>query len=352
MIALVHNILPPYRVPLFNALSDACHGQFAVLLARETHGFRRSWRVPSQDVRFQVLRLRTAGFHLGTRAVDLSFGVGAALTRTDPDALVVAGWDLPASWSALAWARRRRVPAYAWIESGATSGTLRGPVSTAARRYFLRQCQGAIVPGAAAANFVRELTPGLPLVHAPNAVAVPVNYAAGQPEPPWSAMFVGELSRRKGFDLVLEAIPDFLSDFDRVTVAGDGPLAGQMEMLAKSEPRVRWLGFVEGEPLWSAMAGASVVLVPSRQDPWPLVAVEALTIGRPVVLGPGVGSTVDLQAIAGGSAVPMTATDTTSLASAARRARMQAVPIAAREAFQPALVATQFLSVLDLRTRA
>jgi glycosyltransferase involved in cell wall biosynthesis len=346
VIALVHNILPPYRVPLFNALSDACHGEFVVLLARETHGFRRSWRVPREDVRFRVHRLHTAGFHIGQRAVDLSFGVGAALTKTDPDALVVAGWDLPASWSALAWARRRRVPAYAWIESGATTGALRGPVSTTARRFFLGQCQGAIVPGAAAADFVRELAPGLPSVHAPNAVAVPVNYAASEPHPPWSAMFVGELSRRKGFDIVLEAIPDLLSDFDAVTVAGDGPLASQIDVLAKREPRVRWLGFVEGDPLLSAMSGASVVLVPSRQDPWPLVAVEALTIGRPVVLGPGVGSAVDLQAIAGSAAVPMTAADMASLASAARRARMQVVPMAAREAFQPAVVAARFLSVL------
>jgi len=208
------------------------------------------------------------------------------------------------------------------------------------------------VPGVAAANFVRELAPGMPLVHAPNAVAMPVNYAAHDPQPPWSAMFVGELSRRKGFDIVLAAIPDLLSDFDEVTIAGDGPLASQVEMLVKREPRVRWLGFVEGDPLLSAMGTASVVLVPSRQDPWPLVAVEALTIGRPVVLGPGVGSAVDLQAIAGSAAVPMAAANITSLAMAARLARMQVVPMVAREAFQPGLVAARFLGILGSPNRA
>ena len=162
MLALVHNILPPYRVPLFNAISEACHGEFLVLLTRETHGFRRSWRVPKEDIQFRVRRVRTIGFHLGERAVDLSFGVGAALTQAAPDTLVVAGWDLHASWSALAWARRRGVPAYAWVESGASSGALRGSVSTRARRLFLRQCRGAIVPGVAVANFVRELAPDMP----------------------------------------------------------------------------------------------------------------------------------------------------------------------------------------------
>jgi glycosyltransferase involved in cell wall biosynthesis len=348
VIALVHNILPPYRVPLFNALSAACHGDFVVVLTRDTHGFRRSWRVPWEDVQFRSYRLRTTGFHVGDRAIDVSFGVGTALTRTHPDAVIVAGWDLSASWSALVWARRRRVPAYAWIESGVATGSLRGPVSTKARRFFLRQCRGAIVPGTAAAGFVSELAPGLPLVQAPNAVGMPVNYAVHEPQPPWSAIFVGELSKRKGFDIVLEAIPDLLADFDGLTVAGAGPLAGQIEAVARREPRIRYLGFVSGEPLVSAMRAASVVLVPSRQDPWPLVAVEALTSGRPVVLGPGVGSAVDLQAIAGNAAISMATADVRSLVSAAREARMHVVPTTAREAFQPTLVAARFLSILDL----
>ena len=198
MIALVHNILPPYRVPLFNALSAHSEGEFVVLLARDTHSHRRSWRVPWEDVAFRMQRLHTAGLHLGSRAVDLSFGVGAALTDLNATAVIVAGWDLPASWSALLWARRRRVPAYAWVESSGKSGSLRGPMSTRARRLFLRQCLGAIVPGAAAADFVRDLAPGLRLVRAPNAVDMPVNRVMEEPHRPWSAMFVGGLLEAQG----------------------------------------------------------------------------------------------------------------------------------------------------------
>jgi glycosyltransferase involved in cell wall biosynthesis len=347
VIALVHNILPPYRVPLFNALSTACRGDFAVLLTRETHGFNRSWRVPWEDVAFKVHRLRTVGFHVGGRAIDLSFGVGSALSSLNATAVIVAGWDLSASWSALLWARRRRVPAYAWVESTSASGSLRGPMSTYARRLFLRQCRGAIVPGVTAAAFVGELAPGLPWVQAPNAVNMPVNRAMREPQPPWSAIFVGELSKRKGFDIVLEAIPDLLADFAGLVVAGAGPLAGEIKAAAARDPRVRYLGFVEGENLVSAMNTASVVLVPSRQDPWPLVAVEALTAGRPVVLGPGVGSAADLEALAGNAVARVSALDGASLASAARRARTQVVPMSSREAFQPVLVAAHFLSILD-----
>ena len=286
MLVVVHNTLPPYRVPLFNALSAACNGEFVVVLTRDIDRSRRTWRVPWEDVQFSHRLLRTSGLHVGDRAIDISFGVASALAAAQPEALIVAGWNLFASWSALLWARRHRVPAYAWVESAAASGSLRGPVSSRIRRLFLEQCEAAIVPGIAAGEYVSELAPGLPWVEAPNSVDMPIHRAQSEPGPPWSAIFVGELSRRKGFDLVLQALPSLLSDFDEVTVAGHGAMADEIEAVARREPRVRYLGFVEGEPLVSAMHAASVVLVPSRRDPWPLVAAEALTAGRPVVLGP------------------------------------------------------------------
>jgi glycosyltransferase involved in cell wall biosynthesis len=346
VIALVHNILPPYRVPLFNALSRANAGRFVVLLAQETHP-NRSWRVPWEDVAFEVQRLRTVSFHVGDRGADISLWTSTILNRLQPTAVVVAGWDLPASWSTLVWARRRKVPAYAWVESWAGSGSLRGSITTWLRRVFLLQCRAAIVPGAAAATFVRHHVPGLRCVVAPNSVSFPVNRSSDMPTPPWSALFVGELSKRKGFDLILDAIPELLADFGQVTVAGNGPMASQVEALARRNSRVHYLGFLEGGSLHGAFRASSIVLVPSRKDPWPLVAAEALTAGRPVVLGPGVGSAPDLEQLAGSAAVRMDAADVGSLVRAARQARSQLVPIVAREAFQPGSVATRFLSVLN-----
>jgi glycosyltransferase involved in cell wall biosynthesis len=167
-----------------------------------------------------------------------------------------------------------------------------------------------------------------------------------EPKPPWTALFVGELSKRKGFDIVLEAIPNLLRDFARLVVAGVGPLREEVEVAARRDPRVQYLGFVEGPALVSAMTDASVVLIPSRQDPWPLVAVEALTAGRPIVLGPGVGSARDLEAVGGESVTCLSLPDAVSLALAARQARVQLVPIGCREAFQPELIAKTFLSAI------
>ena len=54
MLVIVHNILAPYRVPLFNELGQSLGGQLAVVLTRDTHRKRRRWSVPWQDVSFQA----------------------------------------------------------------------------------------------------------------------------------------------------------------------------------------------------------------------------------------------------------------------------------------------------------
>ncbi len=142
MLVIIHNILAPYRVPLFNELGQRLGGQLAVVLTRDTHRKRRRWSVPWQDVSFQAELLRTVGIAHGERVFDVSFGVRRTLDRLSPEMVVLGGWDLSASWSSLRWCHRRAVPAVAWVESGVATGSFRDPLSSLARRRFLGGCGG------------------------------------------------------------------------------------------------------------------------------------------------------------------------------------------------------------------
>ena len=341
-ILLVHNILPPYRVPLFNAVSDLCPEGFAVLLARETHPTRRKWKVPWESVRFDYAVLRTAGLEIRGRAIDLSFGVKPQLRSHAPRCVVVAGWDVSACWSALLWAKANSVPAVAWVETSARSGSFRGKISNSMRKAFLNMCTVALVPGTEAEDFVQMIKPGLPCVRMHNPVDAP-ELRRLPANPAGSALFVGELSERKGFDLILEGADQLLGVFDRILVAGTGVLKDKLLAKAAAEPRMRYLGFIEGPQFVDAMKESAVVLLPSRADPWPLVSVEALVAGRTLVAGPGVGSAPELQALAGASVVQMSEPSVHELIGAAKRARNQVVPESARSAFSVEAAAHSFL---------
>ena len=107
------------------------------------------------------------------------------------------------------------VPLIGWVESSQRTGQHRGAISSTIRRRFLRACSAAIVPGASSEAFVRRLAPALPCHHAPNSVDAPDLRAIGEPSVRGAAVFIGELSHRKGVDLILAAAPQILQLFPR-----------------------------------------------------------------------------------------------------------------------------------------
>jgi glycosyltransferase involved in cell wall biosynthesis len=59
---------------------------------------------------------------------------------------------------------------------------------------------------------------------------------------------------------------------------------------------IHMLGFCNQTMMPKAYAAADVLILPSEQETWGLVANEALACGRPVVLSDAVGSAPDLAA--------------------------------------------------------
>lgn len=106
-------------------------------------------------------------------------------------------------------------------------------------------------------------------------------------EPP-RLLCIGRLVSAKGFDLALEALaalapihPDL-----SLAVAGAGPEREGLERMARElgiEERVTFEGWIDPADVCARMAGASAVVLPSRREGLPVVAIEAAWAGRPVV---------------------------------------------------------------------
>jgi glycogen synthase len=100
---------------------------------------------------------------------------------------------------------------------------------------------------------------------------------------------VGRLTAQKGFDDLIRAFPSILRSVpeSRLLIIGEGYMRGELQSLAESEKvggRTTFAGFVNDADLVDAIRSSDLVAVPSRFEPFGIIALEAMAAGAPVVV--------------------------------------------------------------------
>ena len=99
---------------------------------------------------------------------------------------------------------------------------------------------------------------------------------------------VARLEERKGHGVLLKAIHELHRRGTKVslTLIGDGALRGQLQQQAAQlglSGSVRFAGWASGAQTLDAMRAAALVVLPSYAEGLPIVLMEAMAIGKPVV---------------------------------------------------------------------
>lgn len=167
----------------------------------------------------------------------------------------------------------------------AVSGKLQHEIVT---HYALPESKVWIVPnGIQCARFDGMLDPG----------TVKGKYGIGCMDP--IVLFVGRMvGGMKGADLLLEAVPAILQAHGqtKVVFVGDGDAKMHCDFRAKElgvSGACRFLGAKGGQELVDLFKACDLVCVPSRNEPFGLVVLEAWSAGKPVVASENVGCPVD-----------------------------------------------------------
>jgi glycosyltransferase involved in cell wall biosynthesis len=112
------------------------------------------------------------------------------------------------------------------------------------------------------------------------------HYHIGPMDP--TVLFSGRMVYQKGPDLLIEAIPSILKYYGnaKFVFAGDGEMRSQAEHRAQQlgvAHATRFLGFQANGTLTNLYKACDVVCVPSRNEPFGIVLLEAWSAGKPVV---------------------------------------------------------------------
>ena len=310
---LITEIIAPYRIPVFNELARTSGVDMLVVFLAETDCSFRAWHVYKNEINFNYVVLPSWRIRVGSRMLLLGRGLSHQLRRFAPDVIICGGYNYPASWQALFWAKRRRVPFVLWCESNRDDLRDEFFPMEMAKRAFISRCSGFVVPGQASREFVREFVVNTSSIHiAPNAVDVDLFESSAKVArfdaqalrcqlklPERYLLFVGRLVAEKGIFDVVNAFASLKAEIRRglsvVFVGRGGDEVALKELALKVLPgRVQFAGFVQREELPAYYALAEALVLPTHSDPWGLVVNEAMACGLPVIVSDVAGCARDL----------------------------------------------------------
>ncbi len=110
-------------------------------------------------------------------------------------------------------------------------------------------------------------------------------------------LVVSRLHPKKGLDNLIDAFHSLEDQKWRLVIAGDGPrdYFTFLKEKARGSERIVFSGWVEGKQKEALMRGASLFVLPSRQENFGLSVVEAMACGVPVLVTPQVNLAPEIE---------------------------------------------------------
>ncbi len=312
-VVLLTEIIAPYRIPVFNALSRNEDLALHVIFLAETDEKLRQWLVYKNEIRFSYQVLPSWRWRIGRNNLLFNRGLWSALNKINPRVIICGGYNYAASWEALVWARRHDAAFVLWSESNGQDARSERAGVEWLKAYFLQHCNGFVVPGKASFAYLKSLgSPETGIVIAPNAVdndfyahqAAKIRAHADEIRqklklPQRYVLFVGRLVAEKGIFDLLEAYAKLEGDLRSqlgLVFAGEGVCKDELTRRTQgiSPGTISFPGFAQRDDLAGLYALAEVLILPTHSDTWGLVVNEAMACGLPIIVSSVAGCSADL----------------------------------------------------------
>lgn len=313
---LIQDILAPYRIKLFEKISQSSGVEFRLILLSKGLRSRPAWQYDNELLPFTCERISGWSLYLSYEyPINITPKYFFRLLNENPDVVICAGYSLGTLLTFLFTAIKKK-KYLIWMEGTKfTEQGRRSFIRLMLRRFLTRHAAALIDAGTESRSYLRSLLPAnshVPFFTAFNAVdnAFIFSETHRYRDNPNSLakfrrrfaskniLFVGQMIERKGVSQLIEAYKVVLAKLSEpvgLIMLGFGPLTDMLKATRTSD-RLEHLfleGFVEQDIYPKYLAIADVMVLPSLQDPNPLVVFEALAAGLPMVLSERAGNAAD-----------------------------------------------------------
>jgi glycosyltransferase involved in cell wall biosynthesis len=312
-VALIHNIISPYRIPLFEKIAEHPSVDLCVYFTAISEA-NREWTVKLSDkFKYKILSC----FTLKYRGKDLfSYHINPSiiqeLVRNDYDVVIAGGYASFATQISLFLSKLRNIPFILWSGSTINEPSLLRKISLPLVKFIIRHSDAFIAYGTRAKEYLEYLGASSEKVFiAYNTVDTDFfMQRCSQLKAQKSelkdkigiktkkvVLYVGQLIERKNVKTLIKAYSKLKDELDvALLIVGDGPQKNELKNLCIEDNinDVFFVGFKQREELPQYYVMSDLFVLPSTQEVWGLVLNEAMASGLPVITTNKVGASVDL----------------------------------------------------------
>jgi glycosyltransferase involved in cell wall biosynthesis len=212
------------------------------------------------------------------------FASGTRIRRQLEPALVHAHWWFPGGLVGSWVSSMAGIPLVTTMHGTDVRLAMANGLARSLMRRILTHSRAVTTVSSWLASNVRQMVPEVEPVVSPMPVATDL-FSPGNGRPSNRLLFVGRLNAQKGTALLLDALAAMRVPAE-LDVVGDGPDADALKAQAARlgvSGRIRWHGSLPQPRLVDFYRAASALVVPSRDEGFGLVAVEAQLCETPVV---------------------------------------------------------------------
>lgn len=317
-VVIIHNIMAPYRFPLFAEIAKSEKIDLEVWFLSESAKNRR-WRIKEKiDLPFKYkvlpkIELNFFGKDLFTWIFSPTFPW--KLLRSNYDVLISAGWLDFACQAGFIISKILRKPYILWSESTANEPSWRRnlasllvktivchsdaclPTSTRAKKYLVS------LGAKEKKNFIGISTIDIDYFKKTSKLTFTQKSQLKKKLEIQNSrliLFVGQLIERKGVKFLLQAYQQAVNKLKNsdwgLLIVGYGPQQEDLKILCKRQKikDVYFCGHVEIDEMPKMYGLADLFVLPSLEETFGLVINEAMASGLPIITTNNVGSCLDL----------------------------------------------------------
>lgn len=296
-VALLTNIIPPFRRPLFQAIGRRCR-EFRVFISTPMEP-NRDWQVDWQGLDVTVQKTATLTRRIGHNAsadekqfVHFPIDTLPALLKFKADAVISSELGFRTMGAVMYRFLKPKTRLLTWVCVSESTETQRGGLRRIVRKLLVRGIDAFLVNGDSGARYLRSLgVSGRRIFTAPYPTDVErfaASNVARDRASVYRMVYAGVFVERKGLVPFLRTLARWAADHPQneieLDLIGTGPLESSIRAVAvPSNLRLRFRGFLPYEDMKSAYLQAGIFVFPSLADEWGTVVSEAMASGLPVL---------------------------------------------------------------------